>query len=174
MPAVILPPRAGVLSAVGLVCSPRQREVVRSWTTPADHAGLDDALGVLAREAAELVGAAPDAADVIVETFVDCRYSGQSHELTVGRPDAFHDEHERRNGYARSGAAVEVVALRARAHRPAPFEPGDLPAPERRAVTGPAVLTEPDCTVWVPEGWTGEVGPIGAWVLRPDRSGGGW
>jgi len=36
------------------------------------------------------------------------------------------------------------------------------------------VLTEPDCTVWVPEGWTGEVGPMGAWVLRPDRSGGGW
>ena len=48
-------------------------------------------------------------------TAVDCRYAGQSHELHRAAVDAFPTEHERRNGYVRPGAAVEVVALRARA-----------------------------------------------------------
>src|SRR5439155_13638719 len=43
MAAVIVPPRAGVLSAVGLLCSPRQRELVRSWPDPAERDGIDDA-----------------------------------------------------------------------------------------------------------------------------------
>ena len=32
--------------------------------------------------------------------------------------------------------------------------------------TGPAVVAESDCTIWVPEGWQGEVGAAGAYVLR--------
>ncbi len=36
MAAVVVPPRAGVLSAVGLLCSPIQRDLVRSWPTPGD------------------------------------------------------------------------------------------------------------------------------------------
>jgi hypothetical protein len=27
-------------------------------------------------------------------------------------------------------------------------------------------VAEPDCTVWVPDGWHAEPGPLGAWVLR--------
>ncbi len=57
MPAVIVPPRAGVLSAVGLLCSPVQHDLVQSWPTPGDHAGLDTALEELAgRARAELCG----------------------------------------------------------------------------------------------------------------------
>jgi N-methylhydantoinase A/oxoprolinase/acetone carboxylase beta subunit len=161
MRAVIVPPRAGVLSAVGLVCSPRQRELVRSWPTPLEHRGIDTALAELAEEAAALI-----AGDVEVERLVDCRYVGQSHELTVSSPDAFPAEHERRNGFARPGAPVEVVALRVRARRPAPLRPDELPAVERRAVRGPEVVAEPDCTVWIPDGWRADPGPLGAWVLR--------
>ena len=161
MRAVIVPPRAGVLSAVGLVCSPRQRELVRSWPEPLEHAGLDAALDLVAAEAVALVGGR----DVEVERLVDCRYAGQSHELTVAGPDAFPAEHERRNGFARPGAPVEVVALRMRARRPAPLSPADLPPVARSDVRGPEVLAEPDCTVWVPDGWGAEPGPLGAWVL---------
>ena len=46
---------------------------------------------------------------------------------------AFHDEHRRRNGYARPDDPVEVVALRATATRPPAVEPAALPAPERLA-----------------------------------------
>ncbi len=161
MRVVIVPPRAGVLSAVGLVCSPRQRELVRSWPEPLEHAGLAAALDRVADDAVALVGGD----DVEVERLVDCRYAGQSHELTVAGPDEFPAEHERRNGFARPGAPVEVVALRVRARRPAPLSPADLPPVERSEVRGPEVVAEPDCTVWVPDGWRAEPGPLGAWML---------
>ena len=103
-----------------------------------------------------------------MEFAIDCRYRGQSHELTVPEVGAFHDEHQRRNGYARPETPVEVVALRARARRTAPLEPHALPAPERERVVGPAVAAEPDCTVWIPEGWVAKPGPLGAWILKAD------
>jgi N-methylhydantoinase A/oxoprolinase/acetone carboxylase beta subunit len=161
MRAVIVPPRAGVFSAVGLVCSPRQRELVRSWPEPLEHGGVNAALDALADEAVALVGGA----DVTVERLVDCRYAGQSHELTVASADAFPAEHERRNGFTRPDAPVEIVALRVRARRPAPLSPAELPPVERPTVRGPEVVAEPDCTMWVPDGWRAAPGPLGAWVL---------
>ena len=162
MPAVVVPPRAGVFSAVGLLCSPRQRELVRTWATPADATGLQEALRALGDDARSAVGGGDDV-DVLYA--LDCRYRGQSHELTVATVEAFPDEHRRRNGYARPDAPIEVVALRARARRPAPLEPGQLPALKRERVVGPAVAAETDCTVWVPAGWTAEPGPAGAWLI---------
>ena len=168
MAAVIVPARAGVLSAVGLVSAPPQRELVRSWPSPTDHAGLPAAREALGVEVAKLDGLAGSdgALPVEVETFLDCRYAGQSHELMVGEIDAFAAEHARRNGYARPGVPIEVVAIRARARGSAALDPADLPAPARARVVGPAVASEPDCTVWVPAGWSADPGPTGAWILR--------
>jgi N-methylhydantoinase A/oxoprolinase/acetone carboxylase beta subunit len=190
MPTVIVPARAGVLSAVGLLTAPRRRDLVRSWPTPGDHTGLDAARAELADRARALVaapsGRGGERDDMIeVATALDCRYRGQSHELTVEDLAAFHDEHRRRNGYARPDDPVEVVALRATATRPPVVEAEALPAPERLAerpergaddahqppeVVGPAVIAEPDCTVWVAERWVARAGVAGALVLR--RTGG--
>ena len=162
MKAVIVPPRAGVLSAVGLLAAPHQADFVRSWPTPTDHSGLDDALVMLATAASRAVGGGAS-----VDVSIDCRYAGQSHELTVDDVDAFHDEHRRRNGFARPDATVEVVALRARAAVESPVTIGDLPPAARRApAEGPVALSELDCTVWVPAGWRAEVDDSGAWILR--------
>jgi N-methylhydantoinase A/oxoprolinase/acetone carboxylase beta subunit len=186
MPTVIVPARAGVLSAVGLLTAPRRRDLVRSWPTPGDHTGLDAARAELADRARALVavpsGRGDERDDMIeVATALDCRYRGQSHELTVEDLAAFHDEHRRRNGYARPDDPVEVVALRATATRPPVVDAEALPAPERLAerpergtddahqppeVVGPAVIAEPDCTVWVAEGWVARAGAAGALVLR--------
>jgi N-methylhydantoinase A/oxoprolinase/acetone carboxylase beta subunit len=161
MAAVIVPPRAGVLSAVGLLCAPVQRDLVRTWPTPLDHSQLEDAQVALAILASREVGGG-----ATVDLSLDCRYEGQSHELTVPSVEAFEAEHRRRNGYARPGAPVEVVALRARAVTAAPLDVTSLPAPARSAVVGPAVVSEPDCTMWVPSGWRADVGEVGAWILR--------
>jgi N-methylhydantoinase A/oxoprolinase/acetone carboxylase beta subunit len=160
MRAVIVPPHAGVFSAIGLVSAPRARELVTTWATPASVAGLDGALDTLALAASAAVGGAE-----LIETFVDCRYVGQSHELTVRRPADFGAEHERRNGYARPGAPVEVVAIRARASRAAPLTVEALPTVVRPNVKGPQVVIEPDSTVWVPDGWVAEPGALGAWLM---------
>jgi N-methylhydantoinase A/oxoprolinase/acetone carboxylase beta subunit len=174
MAAVVVPARAGVFSAVGLLCSPRQEEVVRSWPDPTRRDGIDAALAVLAADVSARVGGGPANADATaVAALLDCRYRGQSHELTVAHAAAhpawvaFHDEHELRNGFARRDAAVEVVALRARASSAPPLAVDALPPPEppRATVRGPAVVAEPDCTVWVPEGWTARPAPTGAWVI---------
>jgi N-methylhydantoinase A/oxoprolinase/acetone carboxylase beta subunit len=166
MHAVIVPARAGVLSAVGLLTAPRRRDVVRSWPNPQDQAGLAEALALLGKEAAALV--APGSGATTVETAVDCRYRGQSHELTVPSVGEFHDEHRRRNGYARPEEPVEIVALRAVATRPPTVAATDLPAAARLAgdVRGPAVIAEPDCTIWVADGWVAQVGANGALLMQ--------
>jgi N-methylhydantoinase A/oxoprolinase/acetone carboxylase beta subunit len=166
MPAVVVPARAGVLSAVGLLTAPRRRDVVRSWPNPQDQAGLAEALELLGKEAAALVG--PGAEATTVETALDCRYRGQSHELTVPSVGEFHDEHRRRNGYARPEEPVEVVALRAVATRPPTVAAAELPAVARLAgeVRGPAVIAEPDCTIWVADGWVAQAGADGALLMQ--------
>ncbi len=160
MAAVVVPARAGVLSAVGCLTAPRQHDVVRSWPGPADPVLLDEALAALAAEAAAAIPGAE------VATSLECRYAGQSHELRVPTVAAFPAEHERRNGYARPGTPIEVVALRATARLASPVGVDDLPIGAREAVEGPAVVAEPDCTIWVPEGWRGDPHPTsGALVV---------
>jgi len=147
MVAVVVPARAGVLSAVGCLTAPRQHDVVQTWPGGADLDGLDESLAALAARAAEAVPGST------VTTSVECRYVGQSHELLVPTPADFPAEHERRNGYGRPETPVEVVALRATARLAAPLTPADLPVVEREAAMGPAVIAEPDCTIWVADGW---------------------
>jgi N-methylhydantoinase A len=167
MPAVIVPARAGVLSAVGLLMAPPQREVVRSRRDPGDLSTLDDDLAAVAELAGSL-SHGPGSATVT--TTLDCRYVGQSHELTVADTRAFHAEHELRNGFARPDAPVEVVAVRATSLRQPALDLDDLPVPEHRAsfrpVVGPVVIAEPDCTIWLADGWRAELGAAGALVLR--------
>ena len=161
MRAVIIPPRAGVFSAVGLLTSPMQRDLVRSWPTPRSTDGLADALRKLENDVSGLLEGSP-----MVESFVDCRYEGQSHEITVSSIEEFAIEHERRNGYMRPGVQVEVIALRARAQVAAQVDPAALPALVRHSARGPEVISEPDCTIWIPNGWRAEPGPIGALLLE--------
>jgi N-methylhydantoinase A/oxoprolinase/acetone carboxylase beta subunit len=161
MPCVIVPARAGVFSAVGILGAPRQVDLVRSWATPLDHHGVPEALGGLADAARVRLPAGAQ-----VETAMDCRYAGQSHELRVASIAEFHAEHERRNGYRRDGHPIEVVALRATARLDAEIGVDDLPIVERETGRGPTVIAEPDCTIWVPEGWSVERGEAGALVLR--------
>jgi N-methylhydantoinase A/oxoprolinase/acetone carboxylase beta subunit len=168
MPAVIVPARAGVFSAVGLLAAPEQVDLVRSWPAPLDHADLPAARAALAAEStSELLrrrigtDSAPH-----VTTSVDCRYAGQSHELTVQSVADFHALHARRNGYARLDDPVEVIALRACAATPSPVAVTDLPIPDREPVDGPAVIAEADCTTWVPAGWRADLGAAGALILR--------
>ncbi|HVM09588.1 MAG TPA: hydantoinase/oxoprolinase family protein [Acidimicrobiales bacterium] len=164
MPAVVVPPRAGVLSAVGMLTAARQVDLVRSWPTPSDvdPQRLEDALVSLAARASRAVGGG-----AVVDVGLDCRYAGQSHEITVPDVDDFPAEHRRRNGFDRPGAPIEVVALRATARVPSPISYDDLPPAAARAgrIDGPRVVAEADCTIWIPSGWTAVADASGAWVI---------
>ena len=175
IPTVIVPAAAGVLSAVGLLSSPRRRELVRSWSTPADHTGLERALAELAAEVVEAMCSTTqlEADEVEVRTAVDCRYRGQSHELRVASVADFATAHRTRNGYALDDVAVEVTALRAVGTAPAPATIEQVLAAhgdeQVHEVTGPLVVARDDCTIWVPEGWHGRPGPLGSLLLEQVR-----
>jgi N-methylhydantoinase A/oxoprolinase/acetone carboxylase beta subunit len=166
MPAVVVPPRAGVLSAVGILGAPRQVDLVRSWPHPADHGGAEEAAAALAAHAVDAAGGHSDRAEIRF----DCRYAGQSHELTVPEIGAFPAEHRRRSGYTLDASPIEVVAVRASAAIDSPVDISCLPPPDREGpVDGPAVIAEADCTIWVAPGWRAAVHPTGSWLLTRRR-----
>ncbi len=168
MATVIVPAAAGVLSAAGLLISPRHRELVRSWPSGADLDGLDQALATLAAAARGALGVEP----CTVTTAVDCRYAGQSHDLRVPSVDEFAVSHERVNGYRRADP-VEVTALRAvaggtravHARRGAGRLGGPVARARRRPDRRGRARTAPS---GFPTGWTGREGPLGSLVLERD------
>jgi N-methylhydantoinase A/oxoprolinase/acetone carboxylase beta subunit len=162
MGLVIVPARAGVFSAVGILAAARQVDLVRSWPSPTDTSGVLAALDLLGQAARSTLGEEVD----VLEVAVDCRYAGQSHELTVPSVADFPEEHERRNGYVRPGHPIEVVALRASARGRAASSVTGLPEISRQTGRGPRVIAEDDCTIWVPDGWVAEAGAASALVLR--------
>src|SRR5690606_24612833 len=90
-PAVIVPPRAGVGSSVGLLVAPLALDLARTYYTGLD--GIDGAFirrlyGEMAAEARDVLGAAGVAPDDI--TFIlsaDMRYARQGSEITVPVPE---------------------------------------------------------------------------------------
>ena len=123
MTTLVIPPHAGVLSALGLAGAAERVDVLASFHRPLatlDAKALAAGFAPLEAEAARrLPGAVP-------QRFADCRFAGQGFEVTVPLParqaalgDAFAQAHRTRFGYAPPGVAVEVVNLRVRAERPA-------------------------------------------------------
>jgi N-methylhydantoinase A len=123
MTRVVIPPAPGLFSAFGLLYSEVEHHYVRTWRRRArglDPAELAEAFGAWrtrrARSSPPRASAAPA---VRIERSADCRYQGQSFELTVPVTpslrieEAFGREHERTYGH-RAGAdePVEIVSLR--------------------------------------------------------------
>ena len=123
MAGVVLAPYAGVFSALGLLLAPPREDRARSVLYTREDAHLLDGAVEEVRQGAAtglvgLTGSSPTR----VESLVDVRYLGQSHETTVEyRPgegwqeltERFHASHRRRNGFARPGDPVEAVTVRA-------------------------------------------------------------
>ena len=148
MPAVLIPPHAGVFSALGLLLSPPRYDHARTVF-------LDEGSNELEGRVAELVDQArtgfltevghhPDAVGVTAEV----RYPGQSHETAVPYEagetweelsSRFHQAHATLNGFARPDLSVELVTLRVRALSEPSITWSELSLP---AVEGPARLGE--------------------------------
>jgi N-methylhydantoinase A/oxoprolinase/acetone carboxylase beta subunit len=123
----ILCPRAsGVLAALGLVVSPRRRDVQRTVLLSGDAltaAALRELVGALGRQARDEVG---DPAAQLRATY-ELRYRGQAFELAVGGSlapgpqelrEAFEAVHEERYGYRAPEQELELVTLRVSASVP--------------------------------------------------------
>ncbi|MBW3658513.1 MAG: hydantoinase/oxoprolinase family protein, partial [Actinobacteria bacterium] len=139
---VLVPPNAGVLSAVGLLSAPVTVDGVRTslvGSADADPEVLGRIWDELEDEARALVLDQGSSVEHVARG-ADLRYRGQAFELTVGvgagssptLPDggdvdamvaAFHDAHRERYGYDQPEEAVEIVNLRVRVEGPTPSIP---------------------------------------------------
>jgi len=165
MAGVIVPPHAGVFSALGLLLAPpRSDSVMGALLAPGDD--LDDAVDAVRNSAVSDLGGTGSAL-VTVECSVDVRYRGQSHETSImyeagdgwrTLADRFHVAHFDRNGFARTGDPIEVVAVRAAAtgHPAVTFD--QLPSHQ-----GGGDARRADRTVLLPDG----PGDVTVW-WRPD------
>jgi N-methylhydantoinase A len=161
MGCVLVPPGAGVLSALGLLATPLASDVslTRPMVDP-DPADVVRMLGELSDQATEaLRDQGSDAAEVA--QVVDCRYKGQAHEVPVPVPaggpedpesllrelqERFSSDHRQRFGWNAPGEPVELVTFRVQARGPLP----ELRLPTLPRGTGAA----PGGTrrIWTPDG----------------------
>ncbi len=124
---VIVPPAAGVFSALGLLCSELELNEARACLRPLDSLAYWDpepTFDALVETLTNRLEHPPDEIDV--QRFADLRYQGQAFEITIPYPNAggsaekietlttrFDKEHERRYGHCFEGQyGIEVVNLR--------------------------------------------------------------
>ncbi len=181
---VLVPPHAGVLSAVGLAAAPDRREALVGVARFADALPADALGGLVARAAAAAGGGAER------RTWARVRYVGQGAELDVPVHDGddgaalaarFAAAHARRAGFTLERAA-EVVSL-----RHAAVTPGASPVFARRVfgdggaaggavddartrpgdvVHGPAAIALADATLYVAPGWAARALDVGGWWVE--------
>jgi N-methylhydantoinase A len=130
MRRIVVPPAPGLFSSFGLLYANVEHHYVRTWrrlVREADPAGLGDLLDRMEEGAREQLASEGFTDDHMrLRRSADCRYQGQSFELTVPIADgtsnagtlsalaeAFGQEHERTYGH-RAGAEepIEIVSLR--------------------------------------------------------------
>jgi N-methylhydantoinase A len=177
---VLCPRASGVLAALGLIASPRRRDVQRTVLLSGDalsHQAIE-------RVTAEL-GAQAQAAlrvdDADLRGVFELRYRGQSFELAVTAPglapapaqlrELFEREHEERYGYSDPEQELELVTVRVSATAPGAelaSDPGAGRVENAARIDGPTVIPLPTSTVLVPAGWSATVDA--AQAIRMERT----
>lgn len=135
MRGAVIPPYAGVFSAVGLLLSPARTDAVQGVML-AQGDRLNEVVAEVAARAEQQMIVESGRSPMDVRSLVDVRYRGQSHETQVPyRPGEgwdvlagrFHAAHRERNGFARPDDPIEVVAARAEATGQPAMRWSDLP-----------------------------------------------
>lgn len=186
MTKILVPPFAGVLSAVGLALAPERREGLASYLVQCDVLESSHLASALKSLIDELRGS--DGELLEPRSWVRARYVGQGYELEVpvsatdtGAEIAtkFSAMHNQRVGFVLD-RAVECVSLRASLvgdRWPVKFartvgNAADLAQDVddgrmmERSITGPFTVRLPDATMHIKTGWTAHALPIGGWMME--------
>jgi N-methylhydantoinase A len=140
MAEIVVPARAGILSAQGMVMADPALDASQALFLRGDGmAGpaLDRAFAALVAAKKKELLSLGRTGKVRIERYADLRYQGQSHELTVAYdgnfPGSFHALHELRFGYSLPDTPLELVSIRCtvRLARPKPPLPRAAAAPVR-------------------------------------------
>ncbi|MBX9929207.1 MAG: hydantoinase/oxoprolinase family protein [Gemmatimonadaceae bacterium] len=181
MRTVLIPPHAGVLSAVGLAMAPERREAASSVMLRADAFTEPRCTSLCQALAARAEG--EDRRYV-----ARVRYEGQGHELDIPVRDGddghaiaarFTSLHQLRTGFTLD-RAVEIVAMRLAASGPqraATFARSAAPTfdaarrideggPCDAVLDGPTTIILSDATVRISAGWRARALAVGGWLVE--------
>ncbi len=129
---IVCPRASGVLAALGLVVSPRRRDVQQTVLVAGDQLtkeAVGTAVEDLSHRARGALGETDGAAEARIDVVYELRYRGQAFELAIrgdqdGDPEQlrakFEAEHEDRYGYSDSDQQLELVTIRVSASIPGP------------------------------------------------------
>jgi N-methylhydantoinase A len=168
---VLCPRASGVLAALGLVISPRRRDVQRTVMLSGDEL-TTDAIDAIAAELGEQAGNALGASTAELQPTYEARYRGQAFELAVRPPRAselraaFEAAHEERYGYADPDGELELVNVRVTAT--VPGAEVELERTEPRHIRD-RVIALPESTVYVPDRWSAGLEATGTIRLTRER-----
>jgi N-methylhydantoinase A len=170
MNTILVPPHAGVLSALGLAIAPERRDAATSIMRAADtvdQGWFGARLDTLAMRAA-------NATAQRLAWHARVRYAGQGHELDIacapGDDGAalsvrFAAAHAARYGFTLE-RAVEIVAVRVAATGDAVDVKFEAEGFRKKSFAGPHVETLADATMVVAPGWTARSLEIGGFVVE--------
>jgi N-methylhydantoinase A len=183
---VLVPPFAGVLSALGLALAAERRDAMASMMQPLDSLRPSD----LSAELDSLAAAAGATSGRLAQWWLRARYAGQGHELdvpvTAGDESAaigarFAELHLARFGFILE-RHVEIVSVRCavtgaalplRLSRDASPAvewdascPHDGGGPLEARVHGPTTISLADATLLVRPGWVARSLDLGGWLLE--------
>ena len=170
MNTILVPPHAGVLSALGLAIAPERRDAATSIMRTCDT--IDQ--GWLAARLDTLATRAANANAQKLAWHARVRYAGQGHELDVtckpGDNGAmiavrFTKLHDARYGFTLD-RPVEMVAVRVAATGNAVKVKFKSESAKVRRVAGPHVETLADATMVVAPGWKAKSLAIGGWLME--------
>jgi N-methylhydantoinase A len=160
---VLCPRASGVLAALGLVISPRRRDVQRTVMLAGGELTAAAIESVVAELGAQARAALGEPAAELEPTY-EARYRGQAFELSVRSAPgdlraAFEAAHEERYGYRDADGELELVNVRVTAT--VPGAEVELERFEEQELSE-AVFALPESTVYIPAGWSARVDANGA------------
>jgi N-methylhydantoinase A len=148
---VVVPPAAGVLSALGFLAAPLSIDFVHSWHTELSAVTTEDAATVLDGLAAQgeqvLCESGVAAGDIVFSRSLEMRFVGQGNEIEVPVPapgdgwetsvqQAFAEQYRERFGaVAPRHVDAEIISWRVTARGPEPDARLRLSAPDAHSVT---------------------------------------
>lgn len=141
---LLIPPRAGVASALGMVVAPISYDTVRTHRLDiagGDFAVLDTVYAEMASECAERMPKSVERSALLYERSADMRYVGQGYTVSVPMPDGllaaetaktvrdrFDAVYTKLYGRTYDDLGLEFVDLRMTASRPAEMDLSDISA----------------------------------------------
>ncbi len=151
MRRILVPPRPGAFSALGLLCTDVVHDYIRSSLKPLSEVAPAEAEAIFAeledKARAELAAEGMAGADVVLQRELDMRYTGQGYELRTplesrqaaldrnalaAARERFDIRHAQIHGHSAKDRPVEIVSYRLRVSVPVPkYQPRAAPAPVR-------------------------------------------